>query len=118
MTLCIDLPFPNSALFPNRTSGKAWASLRKLKDAARDMAYVLTKQAATGFVAPVGTLHLTMTFRPPDNRHRDLDNMLAASKHQIDGIALALGVDDKLFNPIILRAGPPIEGGAIFVAIV
>jgi crossover junction endodeoxyribonuclease RusA len=39
---------------------------------------------------------------PKDKRHRDYDNLLAASKSMLDGIAHALGVDDSRFGPFFL----------------
>lgn len=39
-----------------------------------------------------------MTFYPPDRRYRDDDNMISAFKHGRDGVALALGVDDRRFR--------------------
>jgi crossover junction endodeoxyribonuclease RusA len=50
-------------------------------------------------------------------RHRDLDNCLAAAKPQIDGIADALGVNDRRFRPILvdyIRGDAP---GAMIVAV-
>ena len=40
---------------------------------------------------------LIFTFTPPDRRHRDLHNMPYAMKAVIDGIADAMGCDDKDF---------------------
>lgn len=40
---------------------------------------------------------LWIDFFPPDRRHRDDDNLLAAFKAGRDGIADALGVNDKRF---------------------
>ena len=47
-------------------------------------------------------VQLKVTFVAPDNRSRDLDNLLACIKPQLDGVASALGIDDKLFRPIVL----------------
>lgn len=41
--------------------------------------------------------HLWITFYPPDRRARDDDNMIASFKAGRDGLALALGIDDKRF---------------------
>ena len=40
---------------------------------------------------------LWLAFYPPDRRARDDDNMVASFKAGRDGIALALGIDDKRF---------------------
>ena len=42
-------------------------------------------------------VHLAITFYKPTRARRDLDNLLAAFKAGIDGISLALGVDDSNF---------------------
>lgn len=60
--------------------------------------------------------HIALTFCPPDNRRRDLDNLLAASKAGIDGIALACGVDDYGWSFSITR-GDVVKGGAVLVNI-
>jgi hypothetical protein len=46
---------------------------------------------------------LKITFYTPDNRKRDLDNLLAAMKPALDGMAQAIGVDDALFDEIHLK---------------
>ena len=45
---------------------------------------------------------LKITFFTPDNRKRDLDNLLAAMKPALDGMARAIGVDDALFRPLLI----------------
>jgi crossover junction endodeoxyribonuclease RusA len=46
---------------------------------------------------------LTITFVQPDKRARDRDNLLAALKPSLDGIADALEVNDSQFDPLIIR---------------
>ena len=58
------------------------------------------------------TVHLAITFRPPDARKRDLDNMLASAKAALDGFAHACQVDDYRFS-LSLTRGAPIKGGEI-----
>lgn len=96
----VRLPFPPAELFPNRASGKHWGTTRAAKDSYRDEAFYLTKQAAKAWTPLNAEVALSVTFIQPDNRHRDADNMLAASKHAIDGFAKALGMDDKQFRPL------------------
>ena len=51
-------------------------------------------------IAPVdGKIPLTITFYPPDKRHRDADNMVASIKAGLDGVADALKVNDRRFLP-------------------
>lgn len=53
------------------------------------------------------SIPINLTFHPATKRAFDLDNALAASKSAIDGIAQALGINDKQFNPVILWRGEP-----------
>ena len=45
---------------------------------------------------------MKITFFTPDARKRDLDNLLAAMKPALDGMAQAIGVDDALFRPLLI----------------
>lgn len=47
---------------------------------------------------------LWLDFYPPDRRARDDDNMIASFKAGRDGIALALGINDKRFitHPMVM----------------
>ena len=92
----IILPYPNPALMPNRKHGHHWAATQQAKAKARQEAYLLS-----------GSLNYTggglkITFYTPDNRKRDLDNLLAAMKPALDGMAQAIGVDDALFRPLLI----------------
>ena len=112
----VELPFPSPALFPNRANGRHWTGLRKAKDAARDMAFAMTCNAlGRTFIA--GDVALRITFHAPDKRRRDRDNCLAAAKHQLDGVALALGINDAQFEPVTVRRGEPVKGGMMVLEI-
>lgn len=71
---------------------------------------------AAGIRAPAGTIPMTITFNPPDRRQRDDDNAIASFKAARDGIALGLGVDDRVFRPTYVF-GDPIKGGRVLVEI-
>ena len=45
-----------------------------------------------------GDVHVWIDFYPPDRRHRDDDNMISAFKAGRDGVADALGINDKRFR--------------------
>lgn len=51
-----------------------------------------------------GAITLDIEFVEPDRRQRDIDNMLSSMKSGIDGIADALGVNDRRFVFRISRA--------------
>ena len=90
------LPWPSKDLSPN---GRVhWARKAKAVKEARYLAGVLTMGAQWQSMAlPEGRLHLWIDFYPPTRRLPDDDNMLARVKPYRDGIADALGIDDKRF---------------------
>lgn len=105
--ITVILPFPDPRLNPNSSKGHHWAATSNLRKKARADACILTKQA-TGLVAAlvlnglasVVSIPLTVTFVQPDRRQRDRDNLLAASKPALDGVADAMGINDARFNPV------------------
>jgi Holliday junction resolvase RusA-like endonuclease len=110
------LPFPAKELFPNKKNGKHWGATNAIKVAQKDTAFWLTRaeQKKTGWKDESGNIPISLLFLTPDRRKRDVDNMLAASKSILDGISLALEVDDCRFRPVLLDwvLGPK-EGGLI-----
>lgn len=100
--IAFTLPWPDSRLNPNRSKGAHWAATSKARKDARLEAYVLARQASP--VAPQfsGAVALSLTFIQPDRRARDRDNLLAAMKPSLDGVADALGINDAQFEPITL----------------
>lgn len=115
--MIIKLPFPAACLFPNRKNGTHFRKTLDVKNKQKEDAFYLTKQAAAGYVAPEGYIPLSLLFLTPDKHARDLDNMLAASKALIDGMARALGVDDSRFKPVLVDwvLGP--KGGSLVAAV-
>lgn len=96
MSIEITLPWPPQALSPNARSH--WAAKAKAAKAYREACGWIVKASELVTLAlPDGPLHLFIDFYPPDRRARDDDNMIAAFKSGRDGIADALGVDDKVF---------------------
>lgn len=63
-----------------------------------------------------GPVMIELIYCPPTKRLCDLDNLLARTKHGIDALAEALGVDDQIFE-YTLRRGDPAKGGKILVRI-
>lgn len=106
----IVLPWPSSALSPNARGH--WAFKAKAVKAARNVAYYSTLEAGNKGVAvpPV----VVVTFCPPDNRARDLDNMIASFKAYQDGVAQAIGVDDSQWR-VAYQRGPVKRGGEVTV---
>ena len=103
--MIIELAYPNKNLNPNRKNGKHWGATVNDKAIANHEAYIITKlqvKACNPIIDKDALIPLTINFVQTDNRKRDLDNLLAASKASIDGIAKGLGIDDRLFEPITL----------------
>lgn len=101
------IPWPHRDLSPNARKDRR--DLASIKREYKWACWALTKKS--GFRAT----HLDITFCPPDARRRDLDNMLAAIKSGIDGIALAMGVDDFHFTYTIRKGAPDHPHGSIVV---
>jgi crossover junction endodeoxyribonuclease RusA len=89
------LPWPYKALSPN--ARLHWRVTAPFKKMYRDACYVLTKQSGVK-VDWDGDVHVWIDFYPPDRRHRDDDNLVAAFKSGRDGMADALGINDKRFR--------------------
>ena len=64
---------------------------------------------------PDGDIHLTVEFRPPSNRG-DRANFPHLAKHVLDGVADALGVNDRRFVPTWVY-GEPVRGGAVIITL-
>lgn len=109
----IELPFPPSSL-----SGHAkghWRSryspTAKYRRAAHMAALAANLRAPEGG----GDIRIVVTFYPP-NRRGDRVNFPNRMKPYWDGIADALGVDDKRFLPVF-QFGEPVKGGKVVVVI-
>lgn len=99
--MILTMPWPPSGLSPN--SRLHWAKTAKLKKQLRAAWWAQAKaQGATKL--PDAPLNVSLTFYPPDRRARDMDNMLAACKAGLDGLADAIGVDDSKWTLTISKA--------------
>ena len=110
------LPYPDSKLLPNRSSGKHWTAVHKAKDAAKATGYAIGLQNKPEIVKG-SLIPLEIHFYPPDNRKRDLDGALSSMKSTLDGVAQAWGVDDSCFRPITIDMKDKIEGGKVVITV-
>lgn len=93
----VTLPWPPAILNPNRR--EHWAKRSKAAAMYRQACYMLALEAGAKAGIPWdGDIHLWLDFYPPDRRHRDDDNIIAAFKSGRDGLAQALGVNDRRFR--------------------
>lgn len=102
----VSLPWPPKHCWPNSRS-RSWHKGWRAKKTARFAAKVLTLDALQRRTWPAGgTVAVAITMLPPSmtlNGRRatavpDRDNCIAACKAYLDGVADALGVNDRLFR--------------------
>jgi crossover junction endodeoxyribonuclease RusA len=121
--IVVSLPFPDARLNPNRSKGMHWAATSALRKKARTDAWMLTRAAASATSwfgterRKADTVPLTITFIQPDRRHRDRDNLLAASKPALDGVADALEINDSQFDPVTIRREYGTKPGSVRIEI-
>lgn len=101
--ITLTLPWPPKDLSPN--ARVHWTKRSKAAKAYRkECGWQVVAAGPRPKFAPSGPITLDVEFVEPDNRKRDLDNMLASIKAGIDGIADALGVNDRRFVFRIARS--------------
>lgn len=98
----VTLPWPDARLSPN--ARLHWRRKSEAVKRARWDASYAVLEAANGSLGEIRRELVDLTripiafrFHAPDNRHRDDDNMVASIKAARDGIADALGVNDRRF---------------------
>jgi crossover junction endodeoxyribonuclease RusA len=106
----ITLPWPDKVLWPNRPAH--WSKVARARKSQKHAAYYLAQPLGR----MTGPVNIHLTFCPPDKRRRDIDNMLASCKGHLDGISLAIGVDDSEFR-ISVERGEVVRGGAVVVRV-
>lgn len=110
----VTLPWPPSALTPNSRVNR-WEKARITK-AHRYAAWVLSLAAKLPKVPPQA-LPVTVTLHQPLGVvPRDRDNAIAATKAGQDGVADAIGLDDRHWVTEY-AFGEPVKGGAVVVDI-
>lgn len=102
----IRLPFPPASL-SGHNDGNRWAKAPVVARH-REWARYATLEA-NPIVPPVGDIPVVVTFIPPDRRG-DRINFPNRMKPYFDGIADALGVNDKRFIPQFKFAEPEKPG--------
>lgn len=124
----VSLPWPHSSLFPNAKARAHWSAHRKPAKLSRTLAFGLTAQAlgpkrlrsyCGGGCIPDGhRLTIRIAATPPlrPGRVPDDDGIQGACKHYLDGIADALGVDDKRFRIEAVEWLPKAGAGEIRIS--
>jgi crossover junction endodeoxyribonuclease RusA len=115
--ITIEMAWPPRALSPN---GRVhFMQKTRFKQAAKDTAYWLTKQATR--CKPLdhdGEIAVRIIAHPPKAwRTGDADNLIASCKSQLDGIAAALQVNDRQFRAPTVEWAQRVEGGKLVIAV-
>lgn len=114
--MIVELPFPPAGLNPNKRLH--WAAKAKAVKAYRDACRTLTWQACVKGAPQFGqSIKVTITFIVPDRRWRDDDNIIGSFKAGRDGLADALGVNDRRFVTTYEINRDPVKGGRVRVDI-
>lgn len=109
------LPFPDKALWPN---GRAhWGAKSRAVKFHRGYAWASAKAAGITKAAPDSRVALAVTVHPKTRHPIDRDNCVAALKSYIDGLADALGVDDRHFDTPSIAFADPVKGGLMTIAL-
>lgn len=112
--LTFTLPFPDKALWPN---GRAhWGAKSRAVKSHRADAWAAAKAAGLK-AGPYSRVSIAITVHPKTRHPIDRDNCVSASKAALDGIADALGVDDRHFDTPSVSFGEPIKGGLFEITV-
>ncbi len=111
--MAIELPWPNAGLSANARIHHM--ARHKLTRSHRVAAGWAIKTAPPIMLPAIGDIPLRITFNPP-SRRIDRQNMPHLVKAYVDGIADALGINDKRFAPEYVY-GDPVRGGRVTVQI-
>lgn len=98
LVLTVTCPWPPVEAGTNAKRRSHWSKYRGPVKAYRDTCFWLAKEAKGRAVNLGAPTRITIGFFPPDLRHRDDDNMTGAFKSGRDGIAQALGHDDRTWR--------------------
>ena len=106
--------WPSSNLSPNGRPNR-WQKAKSLRQAKNEGFIATLSAKPVGFQFGPGPLKVTIHAQPPVRRTIDDDNIVASAKAFRDGIAAALGVDDKVFqNQPVVWLEPKKPGRLVF----
>ncbi len=106
------LPWPAKGLSLN--DRVHWSVRARVFKASKQLAWREAVKAK--LVVPSGAVtHVWITAYAPTRNFPDRDNIQTRCKAYLDGIALALGVNDSTFYPHTDISKTPVKGGAIHI---
>lgn len=115
----INVSWPPKQLSPN--GRYHWAQVarcsKKARSEARLMMWAELQRRNLLVIDPkkITKVGISYLFVPPDRRARDDDNLIRAMKPYRDGIAEALGVDDKIFRTQESDFGKPMRPAYVVI---
>ncbi|WP_045952831.1 endonuclease [Achromobacter xylosoxidans] len=115
--ITVELPWPPKELSPNHRGH--WVPISKAKSRYRTAARLLARSAlskADGF-SQFKAVRLAYEFYPPQARAYDRDNLAARMKAATDGIADAIGMNDRGFHFAPAEIREKVKGGMVRVTI-
>lgn len=112
----IEFPWPPKQLSPNYKNSHHWSKSSSRAKRYKNTCWALTLEAMGRKRAFPAPLPVKITFVPPDNRRRDRDNMIGQFKAGQDGMAKALGIDDRHLEPTY-SFSQPCKPGCVVVEI-
>lgn len=115
--LRIQTGWPSKELSPNgRFHFREKAKANRIAKTDGYYSALVALNATPGWKPGPGRLFVTIIATPPVRRERDDDNLIASAKPFRDGIAAAIGVDDKRFvnEPVQWSAKARRPGSLVF----
>ena len=113
-SVSVSISWPPKELSPNYRGH--WARIAKAKKAARQEAYLSCMEVGAKNLAWEGA-RLAVTFHPPGRYGYDEDGLMSRCKAIFDGIADAIGVNDRNFRYPEPTIAEPVKGGKVIIAL-
>lgn len=115
MSVSFELPFPAKILWPNGRGH--WAAKARAVKTARQSAWAAALAAGVKSLPVDGGFSIAVTVYPKTRNLIDADNAVASLKASLDGLADALGVDDRTFETPTISFGEPVKGGRMTLTV-
>lgn len=110
------LPFPDKLLWPNGRTRRYMAKHRVLKSH-RGWAKIAAQAAGVKNLPRGHSYSIAITVHPKTKHPIDRDNAVSSAKAYLDGIADAMGVDDRHFDTPTIAFAEPVKGGLMTIAL-
>lgn len=114
--MIIQIMWPPDGCHPNKNTSMHWRDKGNARKWYKEACIVDTKRQTKEKITGDANIPVSIVFHPPRNSG-DIDNMLAACKAGLDGMCLALGIDDKRLRPMTLDVGEKSPGGKVVIEI-